>query len=304
MRTVEFENAVAFAQELIRIPSPPGGEEDVAERVRQEMEALGMRDVRADRFGNVIGVVKGTGGGPTVMLNSHLDVVGEGDHSAWEFPPFSGAVEGGFLHGRGAMDIKGPLAIQSEHVVLVDADLAFGRDSIARVVQGLHEADIAIGNRRHVESRYSVPVRLFGFLYRRHLVGLTFNALVRTAFGLPYRDTQCGLKGFRRNALERLGGSLTIDGFAIDVEILLAARALGLTVTEIPVTVTYESAASSVRLIRSAAAMSTDLLRMLVRRASGRYRRDLTSGGATSPPPGPGPTSAPTDPPRAPSGRR
>ena len=192
----------------------------------------------------------------------------------------------------------------SEHVVLVDADLAFGRDSIARVVQGLREADIAIGNRRHVESRYSVPVRLFGFLYRRHLVGLTFNALVRTAFGLPYRDTQCGLKAFRRNALERLRGSLTIDGFAIDVEILLLARALGLKVTEIPVTVTYESAASSVRLIRSAAAMSTDLLRMLVRRASGRYRRDLTTGGAMSPPPGPGPTSAPTDPPRAPSGRR
>ena len=117
-----------------------------------------------------------------------------------------------------------------------------------------------------------MPVRLFGFLYRRHLVGLTFNALVRTAFGLPYRDTQCGLKAFRRGALERLGRSLTIDGFAIDVEILLVARALGLRVTEVPVVVTYESAASSVRLIRSAAAMSSDLLRMLMRRVTGRYR--------------------------------
>jgi glycosyltransferase involved in cell wall biosynthesis len=190
-----------------------------------------------------------------------------------------------------------------EHVVLVDADLAFGRDSMTRIVAGLHEADIAIGNRRHVESRYSVPVRLFGFLYRRHLVGLTFNALVRTAFGLPYRDTQCGLKAFRRGALERLGGLLTIDGFAIDVEILLVARGLGLRIAEVPVTVTYESAASSVRLVRSAARMSTDLLRMLVRRASGRYRRVLTAGGATSPPPAPGPTSAPADPPQGPPGR-
>ena len=196
----------------------------------------------------------------------------------------------------------GPAA--GEHVVLVDADLAFGRDSIAAVLQGLHGADIAIGNRRHVESRYSVPVRLFGFLYRRHLVGLTFNALVRTAFGLSYRDTQCGLKAFRRGALERLGRSLTIDGFAIDVEILLVARALGLRVTEVPVVVTYESAASSVRLIRSAAAMSSDLLRMLMRRATGRYRpARLTAGGATSPPPAPGPSSTPIDPPRAPSAR-
>jgi glycosyltransferase involved in cell wall biosynthesis len=197
----------------------------------------------------------------------------------------------------------GPAA--GEHIVLVDADLAFGRDSIAAVLQGLHQGEVAIGNRRHVESRYSVPVRLFGFLYRRHLVGLTFNALVRTAFGLPYRDTQCGLKAFRRDALERLGRSLTIDGFAIDVEILLVARALGLGVIEVPVVVTYESAASSVRLIRSAMAMSTDLLRMLARRATGRYRAGrLTAGDAMSPPPAPGPSSAPGDPPRAPSARR
>jgi glycosyltransferase involved in cell wall biosynthesis len=191
-----------------------------------------------------------------------------------------------------------------EHVVLVDADLAFGRDSMARVMRGLQEGDIAIGNRRHDDSHYSVPVRLFGFLYRRHLVGLTFNAMVRTAFGLPYRDTQCGLKAFRRDALERLGPSLTIDGFAIDVEVLLVAQALGLRVIQVPVTVTYESAASSVRLIRSAAAMSTDLLRMLVRRATGRYRRSLTTDDAMSPPPAPDPTSAQVDPPRAPSRRR
>jgi putative selenium metabolism hydrolase len=47
------------------------------------------------------------------MLSGHLDVVGEGDHAEWEVPPFSGAVQGGYLHGRGAMDIKGPLAVQT-----------------------------------------------------------------------------------------------------------------------------------------------------------------------------------------------
>ena len=207
--------------------------------------------------------------------------------------------------GKGA-SIRDAIALAAgERIVLVDADLAYGRDSIAAVLQGLDAGDIAIGNRRHVASRYSVPVRLFGFLYRRHLVGLTFNALVRMAFGLPYRDTQCGLKGFHREALQRLGHSLTIDGFAIDVEILLMAGALGLRVVEVPVVVTYESAASSVRLIRSAAAMSADLLHMLMRRATGRYRaRPITTGDAMSPPPPPGPSPAPLDPPRAPSARR
>jgi len=48
-----------------------------------------------------------------VLLNSHLDVVAEGEHAEWEVPPFSGEVRQGFLHGRGAMDIKGPLALQT-----------------------------------------------------------------------------------------------------------------------------------------------------------------------------------------------
>ena len=44
---------------------------------------------------------------------SHLDVVAAGDAETWEYPPFAGEVAEGYLHGRGAMDIKGPLAIQT-----------------------------------------------------------------------------------------------------------------------------------------------------------------------------------------------
>ncbi|MBM4182615.1 MAG: M20/M25/M40 family metallo-hydrolase [Gemmatimonadetes bacterium] len=112
-RSASFEGALSFAADLVRVPGLPGGEADVAARVKQEMEALGLADVRVDDVGNVIGVARGRGEAPPVMLSSHLDVVAEGDHSEWEVPPFSGAVEGGFLHGRGAMDIKGPLALQT-----------------------------------------------------------------------------------------------------------------------------------------------------------------------------------------------
>ncbi len=108
-----FENALAFASDLIRIPGLPGSEGAVADRLREEMEALGLDDVRIDRAGNVIGVARGRGEAPPVLLNCHLDVVAEGDHGEWEVPPFSGEVRDGFLHGRGAMDIKGPLALQT-----------------------------------------------------------------------------------------------------------------------------------------------------------------------------------------------
>lgn len=112
-REASFENALAFAADLIRIPGLPGQEGDVARRVREEFEALGLEEVRVDAAGNVIGVARGRGDAPAALLNSHLDVVAEGDHSEWEVPPFSGEVRDGFLHGRGAMDIKGPLALQT-----------------------------------------------------------------------------------------------------------------------------------------------------------------------------------------------
>ncbi|MBT8338269.1 MAG: M20/M25/M40 family metallo-hydrolase [Gemmatimonadetes bacterium] len=109
----DFAGALAFAQDLIRIPSLPGAEGGVADRVLREFEALGLSDVRRDAAGNVIGVVKGSGRGATVLLNAHLDVVAEGDHEEWEYPPFGAVVADGCLHGRGAMDIKGPLALMT-----------------------------------------------------------------------------------------------------------------------------------------------------------------------------------------------
>ncbi|HUF13599.1 MAG TPA: M20/M25/M40 family metallo-hydrolase [Longimicrobiales bacterium] len=111
--TPDFDGMIRFAQELIRIPSPSGQEAEAAVRVAREMQSLAYDDVRTDDVGNVIGLIRGTGGGATVMLCSHLDVVDAGDPDAWEHAPYGGVVADGFLHGRGAMDIKGPLALQT-----------------------------------------------------------------------------------------------------------------------------------------------------------------------------------------------
>ncbi len=102
---------VAFCQRLIRTPSPPGDEAGIAALVRAEMAALAYDDVWADAAGNVVGVVRG-GGGRSLMLNTHLDHVDAGDPGRWPVPPFEGRVTGGAVWGRGAMDIKGPLACQ------------------------------------------------------------------------------------------------------------------------------------------------------------------------------------------------
>lgn len=173
--------------------------------------------------------------------------------------------------GKGRAIRTGFTLARGDLVVLTDADLAYDRDSIDRVLSALASVDMAVGNRRHDRSRYSVPVNLFGFLYRRHLVGLAFNAFVRALLQLGLRDTQCGLKGFRREALERMAGSLSADGFTIDVEMLLVARALGLRLAELPVHVAYYSAKSSVKLVRSGVSMASEVIRIAVRRALGSY---------------------------------
>ena len=194
--------------------------------------------------------------------------------------------------GKGAAIRAAIPLVRSEMVVLIDADVVFDRRSVEGAVLALREADAVIGNRRHDESRYSVPVRLFGFLYRRHLVGLAFNAFVRALVWFPFRDTQCGLKAFRLKALRDIAASLTIDGFAADVEMLLVARALGLRIAQVPVQVTYYTARSSVRILQSGATMSIDLFRIAVGRLAGRYSQRRVRQAAS--------TAAPPEPPRAP----
>ena len=56
---------------------------------------------------NVIGVLKGAGGGRSIILNGHIDVVPEGDLEEWNEDPYSGVIQNGRLYGRGSSDMKG-----------------------------------------------------------------------------------------------------------------------------------------------------------------------------------------------------
>jgi succinyl-diaminopimelate desuccinylase len=109
---------VEFARRLMQTPSPSGEEGDAAALVQEEMRRLGYDEVRADEVGNVIGLIRGKGSqrgsanGHSVMLNTHLDHVSPGDLALWTDPPFSATVRDGAIYGRGAVDIKGPMACQ------------------------------------------------------------------------------------------------------------------------------------------------------------------------------------------------
>ena len=112
-RAVTFENAINFAHDLVRIPSISGDEGAAAERVMSEFKLLRFDETWTDEMGNVFARLKGRENGPAILFSSHLDVVPAGEPSEWEYPPFDGSIADGYLHGRGAVDCKGPLALQT-----------------------------------------------------------------------------------------------------------------------------------------------------------------------------------------------
>ncbi len=99
----------------------PGEEGRVAQLLRQEMESLAYDDVQVDAAGNVIGFLRGSGSGRSLVFNGHMDMVSAGDRAHWHADPFSGHIAGGYLWGRGATDMKGPLACQVYVVPLLRA---------------------------------------------------------------------------------------------------------------------------------------------------------------------------------------
>ena len=103
------DRLVVFAQKLVRTPSMSGQEADLANLIQAEMKGLGYDRVWRDEAGNVIGLLRG-GGGPSLMLNGHMDHVDAGDAGQWQSPPFGGELHNGELWGRGSVDMKGALA--------------------------------------------------------------------------------------------------------------------------------------------------------------------------------------------------
>lgn len=119
--------ATSFLQQLVQQPSVQGNERGVQDLVIQKLSELqlqvdvwdpGMEELmkhpyfvasRVNYTGspNVVGVLRGQGGGKSIILNGHIDVVPEGDVTKWNQHPFSGYIEGNKMYGRGTTDMKG-----------------------------------------------------------------------------------------------------------------------------------------------------------------------------------------------------
>ncbi len=110
------DEAVSLATEILRIDSTNGNETAVAEVLAAYLGAAGVKAelvARDPRRANLVARIPGTGGGPSLALVGHSDVV-PADPRDWSHPPFGGVLDDdGYLWGRGAVDMKNEVAART-----------------------------------------------------------------------------------------------------------------------------------------------------------------------------------------------
>jgi putative selenium metabolism hydrolase len=134
MENMNDEHLIAFAQALLRCPSPAGDEQGVVELILAEMGRLGFDQAWADANGSAVGVIAGRRPGPTLLLDGHCDTVGIAPGIPWSRDPFGGEVAGGALWGRGAADMKAALAAMIHAAARADRSRLAGRIVVSATV--------------------------------------------------------------------------------------------------------------------------------------------------------------------------
>lgn len=169
--------------------------------------------------------------------------------------------------GKGYAVRFGFLAAKGERVLMSDSDLSTPIEEYDRLSEALDRdrLDIAMGSRALGE----VVVAQRGV---RSFAGKVFNRMMRTVLFLPFRDTQCGFKLFRRERCLPVFGAMKIDRFSFDVEMVWLAMKAGLAVAEVPVR-WYNDAESKVSFARDATRMAYDVFRIRWWSMTGGYGR-------------------------------
>jgi glycosyltransferase involved in cell wall biosynthesis len=169
--------------------------------------------------------------------------------------------------GKGYSVRHGMQEARGEYVLFTDADLSAPIEEADKLLSALRQYDIAIGSRALNRDLIDVHESLF-----REFAGIIFNRIVRIVLWLPFVDTQCGFKAFRREPCRIIFEQQRIERFGFDPELLYLARHHGLKATEIPVRWSH-SPATKINMMRDSIQMFVDVFTIRWNSLLGRYRR-------------------------------
>ncbi len=159
-------------------------------------------------------------------------------------------------------------------VGFIDSGMDLNPNGLAMLLEHFewYEADIIVGSKRHLVSKVEYP-------WQRKILSFGYQMLVFVLFGLRIRDTQVGMKFFRREVLEKVLPRLLVKEFAFDVEILAVSNYLGFKrIFEAPIDIKLElggmSSITNKTFLRIAVAMMMDTLAVFYRLKILRYYAD------------------------------
>lgn len=181
--------------------------------------------------------------------------------------------------GKGAALMLGAMYATGRRIAFLDADL----DIHPRQLRGLMDAmdasgaEAVIGSKRHPESEVVFP-------WFRRVMSTGYFMLVKALFAMPIRDTQTGIKLFRREHLHAVIPRLCVKRFAFDLELLVNICRAGGRIAEAPVTICSQRLAQRIR-FRDVKTIFIDTLAVFYRARIRRwYDRPATELSRTIPP--------------------
>ena len=119
-------------------------------------------------------------------------------------------------------------------IVFLDSDLEIDPTQVGNLLKAMRDNDseIAIGSKRHRGSNIAYP-------FSRKILSVGYYIIIRLLFNLPVKDTQSGIKAFRRDVLDKIFPKVLCKKYAFDVEILANAVRRGYKITEVPIKIVF-----------------------------------------------------------------
>lgn len=142
--------------------------------------------------------------------------------------------------GKGYTVKYGMLKAKGDIIGFIDAGMDIDPSSFSILLDfmKLHNADIVVGSKLHPDSVVSYPLK-------RRILSWGYRTLTHLLFGFNVRDTQVGLKLFKKEVVESVFPRLLVKQFAFDVEILAVAYSLGYTrIYEAPIRLMFKDQSS------------------------------------------------------------
>jgi len=179
--------------------------------------------------------------------------------------------------GKGYSVRNGLLQSAGDIVMFTDADLSAPIEEATRLIEAIDAgADVAIGSRWLDKQKQTVHQPIY-----RRFFGRCFNWVTRRIIGLPFKDTQCGFKAFRRDAAQVIFRLQTIERWGFDPEILYIARKLKFTITEVPVTWGHDER-SRISYLKDGMKMLEEMAEIRTNSLRGRYDQAIAAMRDTS----------------------